>query len=130
MELIELLSIAVSFAFALGISWCLVAPFFSKEEVFLGEGSEVVAKETLIRRKEMLLESLEDLDAEWQAGKMLDEQYERTKAELQQRTSECIAQLDALHQSSLDSPTSNSDVPPTAVAEKPDGDTNGTSQAA
>ncbi len=130
MELTELLSIAVSFAFALGISWCLVAPFFSKEEGFLGEQSDAVARETLLRRKEMLLESLEDLELEWSAGKMLEDQYRRTKSELEKRTSDCLAELDALVASSTSLTESENAVSSPDESQDPDGSTNGTSQAA
>ncbi len=101
MELAELVATAVSFLFSLAISWALMAPFFAKEEEGnAGEESRELEKESLLRRKDMLFESLEDLELERAGGKIDENHYESSKAELTKQTSDCLSSLDSLEESS------------------------------
>jgi hypothetical protein len=102
-SLSEIILLAGTFVLALGVSWMLIAPFFSShlspDEVNAAEGGDLqLDRAMLLRRKEMLLEALEDLEQERRSGKIETAEYQTSRAELQQSTAACLAELDALAQ--------------------------------
>ncbi len=95
MPIISIVFLAVTFLFALGVSWALVAPFFSGAGA-AGEPADRVSD--LQERRESLFRSLEDLDEELRGAKITPEAYEEAKSELMADLAQCLAMLEGAEQ--------------------------------
>ncbi len=104
----SLIPLALSFLFALLVSWGVVLPFFQKGGERRGISAEDQSLADMRQRKERLMQALEELEQEHLGGRLSDEEYQLTRAELTQEAAQCLAQLD---QSQLDEPASKESDP-------------------
>jgi hypothetical protein len=103
MELVNIIFLAMSFALALGASWVLLIPFFEEASTTRISGSDREMRfADLVEKKEKALSALEDLEQDRISDLVADDVYEESKVELQREAASCIAQLDAMSQTSTD----------------------------
>jgi hypothetical protein len=98
MEVGSLVALAVTFSAALLVSWTLLLPFFSNEENEAeetdGELNAAVQFNELHRRRENTFAALEELENELSSGKISQEEYELSKAELTRDAAQYLQQIE------------------------------------
>ena len=75
--------------------FALVVYTFWPENVFASQ-REKTRLDFLLERKEQLYENLRDLNFEYRAGKYPDEDFQAQRAQLEDETSQLLAEIDAL----------------------------------
>lgn len=95
-----LLLIFVSAAFAITALYFALAPFLaSREEQARAEliDEELKKVEQLVASKSMLLQSLREIEFEYETAKMSDEDYERFRTSLERQAIGVMRELDRIH---------------------------------
>jgi hypothetical protein len=82
MMLEPLILLAVTFLFALVASWALLVPFFEPQKFATGVGGEEDELRDLAERQEIALQALAELETDYLAGKLGQDDYQKSKAEL------------------------------------------------
>ena len=90
MTLVSLIALALSFFMAMFASWTLLLPFFDSEEAVVQPDNQSV---DLKLKKESLLDALEDLEQDHTSGKVSNEDYQSSKAELTAEAALVISSL-------------------------------------
>ncbi len=104
MDTIAAVSLWVNLIVVLVTTWLLVSPFFSDPERAEGNDSASEAEKSrpaiapeliaLARKREMLLNTLAELEHDYLAGKVARDYYLEVKADLEQKTIECLSEID------------------------------------
>ncbi len=98
-EVGSLIALAVTFSAALLVSWTLLVPFFSNEaddelDARDGDLNTTVQLSELQRRKDNAIAALEELEHELASGKIAEEEYTLSKAELTREAAQYIKRLE------------------------------------
>ena len=97
MSVFSVVLLAVTFFAALAVSWALLLPIFREpEDNKIDEQENQIARMTLLERKEILLQALEELEQDLAAARVTSSDYEKTKAELTRDLAQSLSQIDAL----------------------------------
>ena len=89
------LAFALSIVFACVFAWGLIAPFFAKDQDLSSHEVESSELKKALLRKETLLTALEELEHDFLAGKIGEDDYKESKRELNEETAACLLEIDA-----------------------------------
>lgn len=96
MTIQTLIAIALSFSIALVISWALVLPFFQSTAKRRGVAEKDQLLIDALDRKERVIQALEDLEQDFLAKKLSDEDYRQSKSELVEEAVASVALIERL----------------------------------
>jgi hypothetical protein len=74
----------------------VVAPLFRKDDSLESAIIEETQWDLLLRKKEVILGNIQDLDFEYKCGKLSDEDYNRVRAEMTAEAAAVIQDIDSL----------------------------------
>ena len=94
MALGSLIAVALSFFLALLASWSLLLPFFESPSTSSGQGANGGEKNSLILKRDLMLDALEDLEQDFRARKISESDYRDAERELVAEAGEIFAKLD------------------------------------
>jgi hypothetical protein len=77
----------------------VVAPLFRKDESLESAIIEETQWDLLLRKKEVILGNIQDLDFEYKCGKLSDEDYRRVRAEMTAEVAAVMQEIDSIETS-------------------------------